>query len=214
MSICAISVEPHRVRIATDTYCQTPNRHLFETSKIFPVAHAGVVLAGIGSTSMAQEAFHEVLRPGIEIDFDFLELRLQSVLDEIFATQMNRAQRFNCEASAAVLNDGNLIFLAGWSRAVGRMRARAFMQWANRSEFRSYEISGFSVTPRDPRADIDAPATDEEFVRMATDAIEYGQTIEPGGPFGGKLVVADLRRDSLNLSIQSLDRVTTHEVNQ
>lgn len=204
MSICAISVEPQRIMIATDTHCQAHGEpHTFETSKIFPVAHAGAALAAIGSTAIAQEALVATLRPGVEVDFDFLEVRMQGVLEEIFRSQLSDARRSNQEARAAALSEGNLIFLAGWSRASSRMRAQVFMQWSGSAAFRPFEIPRFSVNPRDPSAAIVAPADDEELVRLAAGAIRYGRRINPGGPFGGKLVVAEVRRDSMSLSIRS-----------
>lgn len=196
MSICVISVDRDRALVATDTACEVLGHpeHV-EVAKLYPLPHAGLALVGLGTTAVSQRAFNKLQQPGKGIDFDTVAERLCGILNAALLPEIDRA--LTCHAHAKLLGEGNLVYLVGWSRSADRMRARAYLQAPSAASFTEHEIPRWSVQPRDWSAEIAAPTTAEEIEAIAWGAVRYGKSLDASYPYGGRLVIADIRRDTI-----------------
>lgn len=202
MSIAVLSVEPQRVLLAVDTACEILGEaaHV-EAPKLHLVPHAGIALVGLGTTGISEAAYSRLCRPGHGVGFDLAVDHLREWLDAILAGEHEQSP----PARAALLDEGNAVYLAGFSHAAGRMRAACFLQGPRARTFTQHEIPRWTAHPRDPDADLRAPESLADVEAMARGAVAYGKRTAPGLPYGGRLVLAEITRDEIRTRIQSLE---------
>jgi hypothetical protein len=202
MSICAVSLaDDDRALVVVDT-CTEVHGHpgFYESAKVHLLPHAGLVLAGLGQGEVTDFAFHRLHRPGRGIDFDLVSESMRGILE---GALHGVESRVNAKLPPEWYG-GNLAFLVGWSRSAGRMQARAYLNAPGASNFTVHEIPRWSVHPRDPSAEISAPTTIEEIAALARGAVAYGKSTNPDYPYGGRIVIADIRRDCISTHVKEI----------
>jgi hypothetical protein len=196
LSICVVSVNcSDRAFIAVDTVCQSlSDGEIGEHQKLYLMPHAGIALAGIGMTGIAAGAHARLLRAGRGVDFDFVAPQMPEILADCVPASM----------SARAFARGTIVWLVGWSRAYGCMVAHAFSE--SDGMFDRQIITTWSAYPFDFSSDefIPAPHSTDGIEARALQAIEHGRATHPDCEYGGRLVLAEITRDSMRTEIRQL----------
>lgn len=199
MSICTISiVSEDRALVCVDTAVTIHTARGFEFSevgKLHVLTHAGVVLAAVGSVAVAQAAFQWASRAGSNLNFDVIAHAMSAALDCIHTHEMDECAG-DPQAAAAVGGE-NHVYLVGWSPAAARMRGIAFIKSQSAKCFEQFDTTPRWAQPHDPASEARQPMTVDEIAARASGIVRYGKLIDPAVGFGGRLVVADVRRDSI-----------------
>lgn len=201
MSIACVAVGPHSAMVAVDTACEVHGHpQHFECAKVHLLPHAGLVLVGLGDSAVTEAAFRQLMRPGRGVYFDLCAGSMKSILDDALQVQGSE-HRVSARLSPAWFG-GCLAYLVGWSASAGRMACRAFTNAPGAANFSEHVVERWSVYPRDYSAVLTAPTTLDELEAMAIGAVAFGQRTNPGYPYGGRLVIADIRRDTIATQVR------------
>lgn len=196
MSIAVVSIEADRAMIAVDTCCEVfGHPEHVESAKVHLLPHAGLVLVGLGDSAVADAAFRQLMRPGRGVDFDLCTGSMRSILDDALQVQ-GAEHRVSLKLSPDWFG-GCLVYLVGWSARTGRMAAHAYINSPGAANFSEHIVARWSVHPRDYNTELTAPTTLDELEAMAASAVRYGKRTNPGFPFGGRLVLCELRQSSM-----------------
>lgn len=201
MSIVVVAVEELRALIAVDTACTSPGGPAgAEIRKMHLLPHANCVIAAVGAVMVGDAAFEWASRPGVGVGFDLIAHGMPAALDRILEDSLRDCAPDSQRAS--LLSVGNQIVLVGWSAEENRMRCIAFVQEAG-SGFRACERRGQFVHPLDPDSCFQQARTVDEIAERAEAAIAYGKAVNSGVGYGGRLVLCELRRDSITTTVRS-----------
>ena len=153
----------------------------YATSKFAPLVHLNAVIAMRGTLRVLPivwAAANEVAG-----DFDAVAAALPRILDDI-------SSQFGGTSSAQVV-------FAGWSPNRGRMIALRFEASPDGSYQMPREIHSLLLLSGDVYAGV-VPTIDTlpQLINSARLQIKHELEANPGGPFGGRLIMAEIRQDS------------------
>jgi hypothetical protein len=164
------------------------------TSKCMFLPHANVAMPTLGDNLLATVVFERLqLRPDL-IDLDGMVQAMPEILATAYDGVM--AQR---QALGITQFPGSAIFLVGWSNALGRMECVRWTRWPDDSAFKAEQVRHESINP-DTGRKYDVPITDAEMEKIAREQVAYARGL-PNAEYdcGGRLLVAELTRDTLNV---------------
>lgn len=200
MSILNFSCTPQRVLLAVDTLGLLPSGRQVEATKLVPLAHLNVLIAGRGR----QGFFHSAVARCLSTDWPSFDALLE------VAPSMVIADAVKAEAHFSALPVENELVIAGWSDARERMVARRFfvdlagsIAWADKA---------WSLAPGECFDEATAPGWTnvETMIAAARLQVLHAQQTwrssalfaAMGGdapPIGGRLLMAELTRDRLTI---------------
>jgi hypothetical protein len=94
---------------------------------------------------------------------------------------------------------GSELFLFGWSDALNRMEGVRWVRWPHDKGFNASPVNNPLILP-DAEWEHTPPAeTPEQFERIARDQVAYVRRKHPGYNCGGRLLLAELTRDTLSI---------------
>jgi hypothetical protein len=194
MSLCVVSVTPERALVAVDTACEIlgQSEHV-ECAKLHLLPHANLVLAGVGTVGIIRQAFEWISLPRNGADFDWAAANLREALDRIYSGQLARPDVD--EAFAALLDEGNNVYLVGWSALERRMLAQAYIQEPGGGAFKTYAIDTWAACPWNFSTLTEQPLSVDEIAAAASEAVCYGKAKYLNFAIGGRLVIAEVGRD-------------------
>jgi hypothetical protein len=208
MSIANIVVARDKALIAFDTkpaFIPIPAANLEiamqlavqekHTSKCGFLVHANVAMPTLGDNLLANYAFSMLqLRPDL-VDLD----KMAEAMPEILATAYGQATTVRKQQWGIEKFPGSAVFLVGWSNALKRMECVRWTRWPADSAFKAEQVRHVSLNP-DTGRQYDAPITDAEMEKIAREQVTYARGL-PNTEYdcGGRLLVAELTRDTLNV---------------
>lgn len=219
MSLVNVHLEHDRALIAFDTLTSAmqapPANGVAEAlarfsaglhmSKCAFLPHANVAMAHRGDAMLAVNAFSAVQISALA-DFDAIAEAMPQVLAQSFAqVTAFRKQHLGIDDFA-----GSEIILVGWSPALKRMLAVRWVRWPKDGGFAASQVVSPLILPdaeweQDPKAD-----TAEKMEAIARDQVAYVRREHPGYNCGGRLLLAELTRDSL--SVRTIADLETPEL--
>jgi hypothetical protein len=185
--------------VAVDTEARITNAGFLEISKLCPIVHSNLVLAGRGPTDMLALAWqHAQFVPNIEA----LEVAMPEILDRAhiqYVTQ-GKAIGFSDEDIA----QGFELTMVGWSEARGRMVGTRYAKKPGES-FAPNPIDSANVAPGEgvcwPPGGLRTVAQMES---IAHEQVRYMRAAQPDVGIGGKLIVVELSRHGMRISYRKL----------
>jgi hypothetical protein len=201
MSLLNIALTDHCAWVYVDTESKNPlNGEALASTKVFPIAHARMVLAGRGNLNFMTVACYSTLC--FLMAFDEIEPHMCSVLDEtfVFAIANNLAMTADQKAAQAQQE----IALVGWSASRGRMVGRWYSKESLTEGFRESPIkSPGTVTPWDDALGAPPVFHAPETARWLADKqVRWAHVTHPDQPIGGSLIEACITQDEVKIAIR------------
>jgi hypothetical protein len=194
-------VTTDRVLLCTDTAVVTPDRLLrADQSKIFYLPHANVAMGGRGVQRLTLDLFAGAWMNLIGSLDQLEDAWAPAALDEYFGQLLASARQNGVDLGRST---GSEVLVAGFSHRRNCMIALRYVAQAG-GRFVKNVVNGCVIAPN---CDLDViPAMDSitAMAALARRQIAYWTEREPQEAFGGRLVFADLQRDTASF--------TTYEV--
>ena len=164
-------------------------------SKCAFLTHANVALAHRGDALLAINVV-TALQLACTPDFDAMAEAMPQLLAQAFAqVTAFRKQQWGIDDF-----HGAEIVLVGWSPALGRMQAVRWVRWPQDKGFTASPVGRALLLPdAEWEQTPDAPDTAERMEAIARDQVAYVRRTHPGYNCGGRLLQAELPRDSLRV---------------
>lgn len=204
MTLCCVSVRATEAWVATDSlsYCMSGNvlhegdRACVQT-KLIVMSHAGYVALVRGNSVLMTWLFGELYRlRDIDAAIDALPRLLRNA---------GKVLNLECRAKGSVF-PGNGVHLVGYSPSRGHM-VRAVAESDNAFEDVGYLIVHGSADPNLSSGAFDPwvpgafmPGGIDEFIQFARLQVLTAREDRPWAPFGGELVLVDIRPDSMTIT--------------
>lgn len=208
MSLVNIYMEHDRALIGFDTLCSAmevpPAVGVAEAlqrihtgvhmSKCSFLAHANVALAHRGDAMFAVGVC-SALQLNLLADFDAMTEAMPELLAQTFAQVTGYRKQFSVEQFP-----GAEVILVGWSRALNRMEGVRWLRWPTDKGFAASPVGKALMLPDAewPQTP-DAPDTAEKMEAVARDQVAYVRREHAGYNCGGRLLLAELTRDTLSV---------------
>lgn len=193
MTLLNVLLTPERALVVMDTRLQNAvtGGHYYG-SKMFPIVHANVLIAGRGERVFADQVFQWYGGCGETCDFDTIADGLSENIPMI-------AERYASISGVPV--GGNELVIVGWSEKDRSMQGVACTRPDMDSPFSIARMETGQLAP--------APTEDLRHITCA-DQIEYLTVIaraqtrqskkdNPDSPIGGRLILADMTRDRMEI---------------
>jgi hypothetical protein len=192
MSLLIVALQPERILVAVDSVAGTGDgSFLGEASKLHVLPHLNAVLAGRGHVGVLGMALMLGLEP--RPDFDALADVMPGALTAGVAHLV----------AHGLLQDAapQEVVLAGWSPRLNSMRACAYARHDG-GAFIAHGIARALMSPGgDFRADTAPwPQSIEDMEHIAREQVAWMRKTHPHAACGGRLLVADVRRDTVAVS--------------
>ncbi len=175
-------------------------------SKCSFLAHANVALAHRGDAMFAVGVC-SALQLNLLADFDAMTAAMPELLAQTFAQVTGYRKQFAIEQFP-----GAEVILVGWSRALNRMEGVRWLRWPTDKGFAASPVGKALMLPDAewPQTP-DAPDTAEKMEAIARDQVAYVRREHAGYNCGGRLLLAELTRDTLNVrTIADLESPQLH----
>lgn len=195
MSLLNISVLQDRVLVAVDTageQVKDGRRTKREISKMLPLVHLGAMVGVCGNTAMAIAVVQQAMI-GPAKTFDELVPLIKSITEAAFRSVSREAR-----ANKTPIIDQQVVAFAGWSEADGGPAAYL----CTRNAQHAFTVNRVVTTIFCPGADQlpeRDPAELDDLVVAAQAQVEEARAKYPQIPIGGRLLVAEVTRDSINV---------------
>ena len=192
MSLLNVLLFPERALVTTDTQCKNyTTGNYFEGSKMFPIVHANVLIAGRGDRVFGDLVFQWY--GGSETcDFDSIDSSLSQNLTKI-------AERYASIPGAHV--GGNELVIVGWSAKHGAMQGIACTRPDIDSPFSIARMISGHIAPEttEDLRHIQCADHVECLIEIARAQTRQSKIDYPGSPIGGRLILADMTRDRMEI---------------
>lgn len=170
----------------------------FDVSKMLPLPHANVLLAGCGSVE-----FIASLQFGLSslqtASFTRMAEALQS--DMLRQSDQGAAAMKKAMGAPSHYEDGQDVYLIGWSDAKGSMHGISCSREPGSTRWETLDMCSTWVSPwGDDWGDLPEPRDVDHLAAVANDQVRRVRAESPGIPIGGSLVFAALTRDTLKFS--------------
>ncbi len=199
MTILNVVASPSRVLVAVDTIIAAPNGVRCEQSKMVPLLHLNAVIAMRGHTLLLHNIYSGCF--GLFGDLDSLLRDMPARLQHCY----ERAPAADLETPGGEFMSEQVV-VAGWSPARAQMVAMDYLLDRPGGQFYlRKEIDSWCLAPKEGFAKPTAFWLGEEDLHtIAIAQANHALSVNPEGGFGGRLLVADLTRDSLAISSRAL----------
>lgn len=202
MSLLILLLCEDRALLAVDTLTSdrlpdAPQNTWTESSKLAIVPHSQVAIAGRGDVSFPRSLATHLMRFP-DADFDAIVARL--------ATDLDTAFDLHCTVLGADMKaHPQDLVMAGYSQKAGHMAAVAVRRPAGAEGFESVQHLPAGVLGLPPCEPEGSFRNEDEYLRAKASAqVEWGRTECPGAAIGGRLLVADLRREALSVRMLTI----------
>ena len=208
MSILNVWVTPDRALIGVDTEGRDLYGNSGEIAKLFPLPHLNAVLAFRGTTRFSADLHASVASSGVGFDsvLDGLPRYLPVCMTKIrglvaWSRLVHRITSLWTRRAMPDFNDAlqqDVVFV-GWSEKQQRVIG---WQWlCNDLEVTSREISPYHIAPwADSLQGLPDPSETGSMARLIRQQCNLLRSTEPGVATGGRILIAELRRGSVNIS--------------
>lgn len=195
MSLVNVWVTPQKAMVVVDTEAQSQEGEYFETSKMLTLPHANVVVAGRG-----HNAFFNVLFSLLHMDKGATFDDLEGSFDGSLAQTTAYLKTIEAQFIRSIYEQE--IALVGYSHSRRGMHCVAY-QSKDESGFAAHDIDDAYLSPWDPTTwGLPMPVTTAEHARVAsTEQLAKAKALHPDAPLGGRLLLAEVTRDELTLSV-------------
>lgn len=197
-----VSVDTLSSRVASQT---VPASNVAEALKLFDsgihapkfahLAHINAIIAHRGDflvASIALSALHMAMCQSFD---EAAEVMPQLLADTYAQAMALRKQRLGVEDA-----QGAEIVLVGWSDALNRMEGVRWVRWPQDKGFNASRLGKVLMLPdAEWEQTPEAPDTAERMEAIARDQVAYVRRKHPGYNCGGRLLLAELTRDSLSV---------------
>lgn len=199
MSLLNVWVSPERALVAVDSLGKVPDGPtISDVSKIYSLPGVNVVIAGRGQLSFSLFAYEICHRSALAHDqiVDNLAAILSQASDVLHT--INKAS----DMAGKVDIGPQELLLVGWSQRQGGFQGI----WCKRERVGE----NFSLTSVDPLVcapvetqwgalPVDDFSTAANMETMARWQVQHGRQMFPGQPLGGRILIAELSRDSVTV---------------
>ena len=197
MSILNVWLACDHALVGVDTDSVDIAGNHYDCSKLLPIVHLNAVLAGRGSLALLGCAFVQMLVSGGE-DFDVVAGRLPEYATNAFLGTIGGPLR---SLSESAYQAGDEIVLVGWSPRFGRPRSVEVSRAPGASSFVFEETELQYVSPWKDSIDYATKASDVwQMRRLAGAQVSLLRRTDPEAAAGGRLVVAEIRKNGLSIS--------------
>jgi len=202
MSLVNVYMEPDRALMAVDTLSGLMEGAAPETgaaelhmSKIALMPHASVAIAHRGDAMFASALF-SALTLTVLPDFD----RMAEAMPGLLAALIPQTLALRKQINGVEHFPGAEIVLVGWSPALNRMEGVRWVRWPQDKAFTASRIGTALMLPDAEWTQTpEPPDTPEKMERIARDQVAYVRREHRGLPCGGRLLLAELRRDAVTV---------------
>lgn len=187
MSLLNVHVNERRALVAVDTDGITPEGDHYDIAKMLPLYHAGVLFACRGDRRFLHDVFKLFYLAAAPCGYDEIVSHMPIACADAIAS-------WNAEGGASTPYQ---VVVVGWSSAEGRMRGRIYT--GNTGDTAGFDCSelGARVIPWEfPQA---APVPDSVDVIRELASAQAPWLRAKGAAGGGRLLVAEVTRDSINV---------------
>lgn len=208
MSLLNIYLAAHRALVGVDTACglvpgqsmedwcaaNAPGQRLpAELSKLWPIAHAGAVIACRGTALFGLEVFCAAsMLPSV----DAIEDGMGELLKHIGAA--NDARQAAAHMPDSFRYAKQEIALVGWSQREGAMIATVWEREAGAGQrFVVDQVDRFAAPWETEWGEAIEPRTDHDMLQLARAQVPRFRAAHPGAPIGGRLIVAEVMRGAV-----------------
>lgn len=162
--------------------------------KMAHLVHINTVFAHRGDYLLSNIAL-SALHMSMPQTFDAAVEAMPQLLAHAYAQAMAfRKQQFGIEEA-----QGTEIVLVGWSGALNRMQAVRWLRWPHDKGFNASPVGRALFLPGECVTTDDVPDTAERMEAIARDQVAYVRREHRGYNCGGRLLLAELTRDSLSV---------------
>lgn len=205
MSLLNIYLAAHRALVGVDTACGLlPGQSLedwcaanapglktpTETSKLWPIAHAGAVIAGRGTPLFGLEVY---CAASVLPSVDAIEDSMGELLRRI--GEASDARHAAAQVPDEIRYSAQEIALVGWSQREGAMIATVWGREAGPGQSFVVDQVDRSAAPWEADwGEAIEPRTDHDMLQLARVQVSRCRVAHPGAPIGGRLLVAELTR--------------------
>lgn len=208
MSLLNIYLAAHRALVGVDTACGLmPGQHTenwcaanapgqrppAELSKLWPIAHAGAVIACRGTALFGLQVFGAAsMLPSV----DAIEDGMGELLERISST--SDARHAAAQVPDEIRRAKQEIALVGWSQREGAMIATVWEHSAGPGlSFEVDQIDRFAAPWETEWGEAIEPRTDHDMLQLARAQVPRFRAAHPGAPIGGRLIVAEVTRGAV-----------------
>jgi hypothetical protein len=197
VSIVNFTLDSQRALIAVDTVGGGYGLGEHQVSKIYPVAHANIILAGRGSVSFL--AHVAVMCSVMQGDFDQMIVEVAELLPRVWAQMLSGWRAQGLDGSVAQ-GQGQELYLFGYSCRLQEMVAVCFTRLAGGSVFAMVDDLAYSAAPYPTCLGVLPPIqTVQDFMPIARKQVQLHRETCPDAGVGGRLLLAKLTRESMTL---------------
>lgn len=210
MSLLNIYLAAHRALVGVDTACGLlPGQSMeewcaanapgqkppAELSKLWPIAHAGAVIACRGTALFGLQVFGAAsMFPSV----DAIEDNMGDLLKRIGAA--SDASHQAAQMPEELRHAKQEIALVGWSQREGSMIATVWEHVAGPGHtFEVDQVDRFAAPWETEWGEAIEPRTDHDMLQLARMQVSRFRVAHPGAPIGGRLMVAELTRDQITV---------------
>ena len=211
MSLANVYVEHDRALISVDTLASRMDGQFpvvgnvadalklldsgIHASKMAHLVHINAVMAHRGDSLLASIALSG-LHMAMPQSFDAAVEAMPQLLAHAYAQAVAlRKQQFGIDHF-----HGAEVILVGWSDALNRMQAVRWVRWPQDKGFTASPVGRALLLPdAEWEQTPEAPDTAERMEAVARDQVAYVRCKHPGYNCGGRLLLAELTRDSLSV---------------
>jgi len=159
------------------------------------IAHINAIVAHRGDFLLSNIAV-SALHLAMPQTFD----AAAEVMPQLLAHAFVQATAIRKQQLGADQFHGAEIVLVGWSDALKRMEGVRWVRWAHDKGFNASPVGKSLMLPdAEWKQTPDAPDTAERMEAIARDQVAYVRRNHPGYNCGGRLLLAELTRDSLSV---------------
>lgn len=208
MSLLNIYLAAHRALVGVDSACGLmPGQTMedwceanapgqlppAELSKLWPIAHAGAVIACRGTALFGLEVFCAAsMLPSV----DAIEDSMGELLSRISAA--NDARHAAAQMPHEIRYAKQEIALVGWSQREGAMIATVWERAAGPGQsFEVDQVDRFTAPWETEWGEAIEPRTDHDMLQLARAQVPRFRAAHPGAPIGGRLIVAEVTRGAV-----------------
>lgn len=196
MSLLNYWVSSNKALIGVDTQAQTPDGSYVETSKLALLPHSNVVIACRGQVALLHQLYRGTFGGPPPQEYaqvsDWLSREVDAAFDGLVAAGVDHGI-----PEAAIRVDTEIVTV-GWSRKVNRMAATRFRREAIQCRF-DVDNAETSLAPNAGWSKAQLPDSAQAHVQIARDQVAFTRRNFPGAPIGGRLLLAELSKDTASL---------------
>ena len=202
MSILNVTCSQEKAFVCVDTLGEAiePGKgRSLACQKMFPVVHVNGIIAGrgLGSAVMATA----MLCGEAGSDVDEIAERIPSIMFQAsdMAEAAHRVKRIPLKSLAKLGASGFTIRFVGYSRKEGRMVCFAYDRTFDSMSVQRRQLDGCIGPWVDSWGEVPHPKTVEELEAVARLQLQLHRRDHPQSILGGKLIAAELTRDSMRI---------------